>query len=74
MMAEGGKKRKSGEFIQYWLLVKDLSSEEIHSLYGNMRPQRYIAEALQPINNFRRYKAFNNGAIREFYLLLRMSR
>ncbi len=35
------------------------------------RPEKYIAEALDPIVNFRKYGAFDNGAIREFYLLLR---
>ncbi len=35
------------------------------------RPEKYIAEALEPIVKFRSYKMFDNGAIREFYSLLR---
>jgi hypothetical protein len=35
------------------------------------RPEKYIAEALNPVIKFRNYKAFDNGAIREFYSLLR---
>jgi hypothetical protein len=35
------------------------------------RPEKYIAEALEPIVKFRSYKVFDNGAIREFYSLLR---
>jgi hypothetical protein len=35
------------------------------------RPEKYIAEALDPVVKFRSYKAFDNGAIQEFYSLLR---
>jgi hypothetical protein len=35
------------------------------------QPEKYIAEALDPVIKFRSYKAFDNGAIREFYSLLR---
>jgi hypothetical protein len=35
------------------------------------RPEKYIVEALEPIVKFRSYKMFDNGAIREFYSLLR---
>jgi hypothetical protein len=35
------------------------------------RPEKYITEALDPVIKFRSYKAFDNGAIREFYSLLR---
>ncbi len=35
------------------------------------RPEKYIAEALEPVVKFRSYKMFDNGAIREFYSLLR---
>jgi hypothetical protein len=34
-------------------------------------PEKHITEALEPIVKFRRYRAFENGAIREFYSLLR---
>ncbi len=35
------------------------------------RPDKYISEALDPVVKFRAYKAFDSGAIREFYSLLR---
>jgi hypothetical protein len=35
------------------------------------RPEKYIVEALEPVVKFRSYKMFDNGAIREFYSLLR---
>jgi hypothetical protein len=35
------------------------------------RPEKYIAEALEPVVKFRTYKMFDNGAIMEFYSLLR---
>jgi hypothetical protein len=35
------------------------------------RPDKYISEALDPVIKFRSYKAFDSGAIREFYSILR---
>jgi hypothetical protein len=35
------------------------------------RPEKYIAEALEPVIKFRKYRVFEHGAIREFHLLLR---
>jgi hypothetical protein len=35
------------------------------------RPEKFIAEALEPVIKFKIYKAFDNSAIREFYSLLR---
>ncbi len=35
------------------------------------RPEKYISEALDPVVKFRSYKAFDNGAIREFCSILR---
>jgi hypothetical protein len=35
------------------------------------RPDKYISEALEPVVKFRSYKAFDSGAIREFYFILR---
>jgi hypothetical protein len=35
------------------------------------QPEKYITEALIPIVKLRKYRAFNNGAVREFYSLLR---
>jgi hypothetical protein len=34
-------------------------------------PEKYIAEALEPVIKFRKYGVFENGTIREFYSLLR---
>jgi hypothetical protein len=35
------------------------------------KPQKYMAEAFYPILEFRRYRMFDNSAIREFYSILR---
>ncbi len=35
------------------------------------RPEKYITEALKPILEFRRYRVYDNCAVREFYSLLR---
>ncbi len=35
------------------------------------QPEKYISKALDPVVKFRSYKAFDNGAIREFYSILR---
>jgi hypothetical protein len=35
------------------------------------RPEKYRAEALKLIFEFRRYKVFDSAGVREFYLLLR---
>jgi hypothetical protein len=35
------------------------------------RPDKYISEALDLVVRFRSYKAFDSGAIRELYFLLR---
>ncbi len=35
------------------------------------RLEKYMEEALRPIVEFRRYKATDNGAVREFYSTLR---
>ncbi len=50
--------------------------EELQEVWDTLetcfdRPEKYIAEALDPIIKFRKHKAFENGAIREFYSLLR---
>ncbi len=45
------------------LLVNDIDDFD--------QPDKYISEALDPVVRFRSYKAFNSGAIREFYSLLR---
>ncbi len=37
------------------------------------RPEKYITEALEPVVKFRSYKMFDNGAISEFYSLLRVA-
>jgi hypothetical protein len=35
------------------------------------RPEKYISEVLEPVIKFRSYKAVDNGAIQEFYSILR---
>jgi hypothetical protein len=35
------------------------------------RPEKYMEEALKPVQEFRKYRVFDNGAIREFYSILR---
>jgi hypothetical protein len=45
------------------------TSHYIDTCYDRL--EKYIAEALEPIIKFRRYRAFKNGTIREFYFLLR---
>jgi hypothetical protein len=56
------------------ILVNDI--EDLREAWTTLdtcfdRPEKYIAEALEPIVKFRGYKMFDNGAIREFYSLLR---
>jgi hypothetical protein len=50
--------------------------EELQEVWDTLdtsfdRPKKYKAEVLDPIVKFRKYRAFENGAIREFYSLLR---
>jgi hypothetical protein len=56
------------------LLVNDI--DDLGEVWGTLdtcydRPDKYISEALDPLVRFRGYKAFDSGAIREFYSLLR---
>jgi hypothetical protein len=56
------------------ILVNDI--EDLREAWNTLdtcfdRPKKYIAEALEPVVKFRSYKMFDNGAIREFYSLLR---
>jgi hypothetical protein len=56
------------------ILVNDI--DDLREAWGTLdtcfdRPEKYITEALDPVIKFRSYKAFDNGAIREFYSLLR---
>jgi hypothetical protein len=56
------------------LLVNDI--DDLREAWGTLntcfdRPDKYISEALDPVIKFRSYKAFDSGAIREFYSLLR---
>ncbi len=56
------------------LLVNDIDDlreawDTLNTCYD--RPDKYISEALDPVIKFRSYKAFDSGAIREFYSLLR---
>jgi hypothetical protein len=56
------------------ILVNDI--EDLREAWNTLdtcfdRPEKYIAEALEPVVKFRSYKVFDNAAIREFYSLLR---
>jgi hypothetical protein len=56
------------------LLVNDI--DDLREVWNTLdtcfdRPDKYISEALDPVIRFRSYKAFDSGAIREFYSLLR---
>jgi hypothetical protein len=56
------------------LLVNDIDDlreawDTLNTCYD--RPDKYISEALDKVIKFRAYKAFDSGAIREFYSLLR---
>ncbi len=58
------------------MLVNDI--DDLREVWNTLdtcfdRPEKYISEALDPIVKFRSYKAFDNGAIREFYSLLRVA-
>ncbi len=55
------------------LLVNDI--DDLREAWDTLntcfdRPDKYISEALDPVIKFRNYKAFDSGAIREFYSLL----
>jgi hypothetical protein len=56
------------------LLVNDI--DDLREAWDTLntcfnRPDKNISEALDPVIKFRSYKAFDSGAIREFYSLLR---
>jgi hypothetical protein len=56
------------------LLVNDI--DDLREAWNTLdtcfdRPEKYISEALDPVVRFRSYKAFDNGAIQEFYFILR---
>ncbi len=56
------------------ILVNDI--EDLREVWGTLdtcfdQPEKYIAEALEPVTKFKGYKAFDSGAVREFYSLLR---
>ncbi len=56
------------------LLVNDI--DDLREAWNRLdtcfdRPEKYISEALEPVVRFRSYKAFDSGAIREFYSTLR---
>jgi hypothetical protein len=59
------------------LLVNDI--DDLREAWDTLdtcfdRPEKYISEVLDPVVKFRSYKAFDNGAIREFYSILRAAR
>ncbi len=54
-------------------MVNDI--EDLQEIWDTLdtcfdRPEKYIAEVLDPIIKFRKYRAFDNRAIREFYSLI----
>jgi hypothetical protein len=56
------------------ILINDI--EDLQEAWDTLdtcfdRPEKYILEALEPVTKFKGYKAFNSGAVREFYSLLR---
>jgi hypothetical protein len=56
------------------LLVNDI--DDLRKAWNTLdtcfdRPEKYISEALDPVVRFRSYKAFDSGAICEFYSILR---
>jgi hypothetical protein len=56
------------------VMVNDI--EDLREVWDTLdtrfdRPERYILEALDPITKFRRYRAFDSGAVKEFYSFLR---
>ncbi len=56
------------------ILVNDI--EDLREAWDTLdtcfhRPEKYIAETLEPVVRFKGYKMFDNAAIREFYSLLR---
>jgi hypothetical protein len=56
------------------LLVNDI--DDLREAWNTLdtcfdRPEKYISQALDPVVKFRSYKAFDNGAIQEFYSILR---
>jgi hypothetical protein len=58
------------------MLVNDI--DDLREAWGTLdtcfdRPDKYISEALDPVVKFRSYKAFDSGAIREFYSILRVA-
>jgi hypothetical protein len=59
------------ELVCRSLKERSLASN-VHLLLNDIDgPEKYISEALDPVVKFRSYKAFNNGAIQEFYSILR---
>ncbi len=66
------KKRSLASHVR--LLVNDI--DDLREAWNTLdtcfdRLEKYISETLDPVVRFRSYKAFNSGAIREFYSILR---
>jgi hypothetical protein len=61
----------SGDAVKMTGHLEDLDEiwETLDTCYK--RPEKYMAEALKPILDFRRYRVYDNCAVREFYSLLR---
>jgi hypothetical protein len=57
-----------------WKMVGHL--EDLKDIWDTLdtcyeKPEKYMVEALKPILEFRKYRVFDNGAVREFYSILR---
>jgi hypothetical protein len=55
-----------------WKVVGHL--EDLKEVWNTLatcykRPEKYMEEALKPILEFRKYRMYDNGAVREFYLI-----
>ncbi len=59
--------------VDAWKMVGHL--EDLKEIWDTLdtcyeRPEKYMEEALKPILEFRKYRVYDNGAVREFYSIL----
>jgi hypothetical protein len=61
----------SGDALKMIRYLEDLSKiwETMDTCYE--RPEKYMAEVLKPILEFRKYRMYDNASVRKFYSLLR---
>ncbi len=60
-----------------WKMVGHL--EDLKEIWDTLdtcykRPQKYMEEALKPILEFRKYRVYDNNAVREFYSTLQAAK